>query len=284
MVPTKHEIVRSIYGVAFEERASFKDTYGGEAGHVFLECVQIRPRDRESKTAVVFSHPIGGGAFLPIMAALARAGHHVVYVNTRYRGNDTALVMEKCLLDLGAAIRDAKRRFGYERIVLGGWSGGGSLALFYQEQASRPSITATPAGDLVDVAGANLIAGDAVFLVAAHLSRAATLTDWIDPSILDEARPGTRDAELSLYGDPPRHAPPYTGDFLGRYRAAQLARNRRITAWSTSGCPSFEREVGRTTRSASSFTARWPIRAGSIHRSSRTAENPGSAISAIRAS
>ena len=46
MVPTKHEIVRSIYGVAFEERASFKDTYGGEAGHVFLECVPIRPRDR----------------------------------------------------------------------------------------------------------------------------------------------------------------------------------------------------------------------------------------------
>ena len=145
MVPTKHEIVRSIYGVAFEERASFKDTYGGEAGHVFLECVQIRPRDRESKTAVVFSHPIGGGAFLPIMAALARAGHHVVYVNTRYRGNDTALVMEKCLLDLGAAIRDAKRRFGYERIVLGGWSGGG-LAGALLPRAGRAPVDHRDAG------------------------------------------------------------------------------------------------------------------------------------------
>src|SRR4029453_3354001 len=77
---------------------------------------------------------------------LARAGHHVLFVNTRYRGNDTALIMEKCLLDLGAGIKDAKQRFGYRKVVLGGWSGGGSLALFYQEQAERTTIEATPAG------------------------------------------------------------------------------------------------------------------------------------------
>jgi len=227
----KQEIVRNLYGVAFEERDAFKDTYGGEAGHVFLECVQVRPRDRDSKTVIVFSHPIGGGAFLPIMAALARAGHHVVYVNTRYRGNDAALVMEKCVVDLGAAIRDAKRRFGYERVVLGGWSGGGSLALFYQEQAVSPTITATPAGDAVDLAGAGLVPGDAVFLVAAHLSRAVTLTEWIDASILDEANPARRDPELDLYGNPPHNEPRYSTAFLERYRAAQIARNRRITAW-----------------------------------------------------
>jgi pimeloyl-ACP methyl ester carboxylesterase len=231
MAAGKQEIVRNLYCVAFEERAAFKDTYGGEAGHVFLECVQVRPRDRDSKTVVVFSHPVGGGAFLPIMSALARAGHHVVYVNTRYRGNDTALIMEKCVVDLGAAIRDAKRRFGYERIVLGGWSGGGSLALFYQEQAVRPTITATPAGDAVDLAGAGLEPGDAIFLVAAHLSRAVTLTEWIDASILDEADASRRDPELDLYGNPPRHAPPFSATFLARYRAAQIERNRRITAW-----------------------------------------------------
>jgi pimeloyl-ACP methyl ester carboxylesterase len=231
MTGGKQEIVRNLYGLAFEERASFKDTYGGEAGHVFLECVQVRPRDRDSKTVIVFSHPVGGGAFLPIMSALARAGHHVVYVNTRYRGNDSALIMEKCVVDLGAAIRDAKRRFGYERIVLGGWSGGGSLALFYQEQAVRPTITATPAGDAVDLAGAGLVPGDAIFLVAAHLSRAVTLTEWIDASILDEADPSRRDPELDLYGNPPRHEPPYGVAFVERYRTAQIARNGRITAW-----------------------------------------------------
>ncbi len=227
----RHEIVRVPYGIAFTEQATFKDTYGGEVGAVFLEAMQIRPRDLESSTVVVFSHPIGGGAFLPIMSALARAGHHVVYVNTRYRGNDTALIMEKCVLDLGVAIRDLVERFGYERVVLGGWSGGGSLALFYQEQAERPSVVQSPAGDPVDLVSADLRPADAILLVAAHVSRAATLTEWIDPAVIDEGDPGRRDAELDLY-DPRNPAqPPYTEEFLARYRAAQVARNRRITDW-----------------------------------------------------
>jgi pimeloyl-ACP methyl ester carboxylesterase len=225
-----HEIVRHPYGLSFTEKADFKDTYGGEAGRVFLECMQVRPRDRDSKTVVVFSHPIGGGAFLPIMSALARAGHHVVYANTRYRGNDSALIMEKCVVDLGAAVGDVKDRFGYERVVLGGWSGGGSLALFYQEQAASPTIAETPAGDPVDLSRCGLVAGDAIFLVAAHLSRAVTLTEWIDPSIRDESAPETRDPSLSLYGAAAAR-PPYSAAFVDRYRAAQIARNRRITAW-----------------------------------------------------
>jgi len=230
MTERRHDIIRHAYGLAFTERADFKDTYGGEAGHVFLECMQIRPRDRDAKTVVVFSHPIGGGAFLPIMTALARAGHHVVYVNTRYRGNDSALIMEKCVVDLGAAIRDLKDRFDYERVVLGGWSGGGSLALFYQEQAVSPSIRTTPAGDPLDLSACSLVVGDAIFLVAAHVSRAVTLTEWIDPSIRDEAAPEVRDPSLSLYGATAQR-PPYPQEFVDRYRAAQIARNRRITAW-----------------------------------------------------
>ena len=119
------KVLRESYGVVYQERAAFKDTYGGEPGSVFIECMRIIPADQPSKTAFVFSHPVGGGAFLPIMNQLARAGLHVLYVNTHYRGNDSALIMEKCLLDLGAGIRDAKERFGYDTIVLGGWSGGG---------------------------------------------------------------------------------------------------------------------------------------------------------------
>jgi pimeloyl-ACP methyl ester carboxylesterase len=231
MSDRRTEILRHPYGLTFREQASFKDTYGGEAGHVFLECMRIAPRERPSKTVVVFSHPIGGGAFLPIMAALARAGHHVVYANTRYRGNDSALIMEKCVVDLGAAVRDLKDRFGYERVVLGGWSGGGSLALFYQEQATVPSIRATPAGEPLDLAAAGLVPGDGIFLVAAHLSRAVTLTEWIDPSIRDEDNPATRDPELDLYASGTAHRPPYDPAFVARYREAQVARNRRITAW-----------------------------------------------------
>jgi len=224
-------IVRHPYMITFREQAAFKDTYGGEPGFAFVEAMQIRPADRDSKTAIVFSHPIGGGAFLPIMSALARAGHHVVYVHTRYRGNDTALVMEKCVVDLAAGIRDLKERFGYERVVLGGWSGGGSQALFYQEQAERPTVKATPAGDPPDLTRETLVPADALFLVAAHVSRAVTLTEWLDASILDETDPSRRDRELDLYDPANPNQPPYEEAFLQRYRAAQVDRNRRITRW-----------------------------------------------------
>lgn len=227
----RRRILRHPYMIAFREQAGFKDTYGGEPGFAFVEAMQIRPADRESKTAIVFSHPIGGGSFLPIMNALAGAGHHVVYVNTRYRGNDTALIMEKCLVDLAAGIRDLKQRFGYECVVLGGWSGGGSQALFYQEQATRPSVRHTPAGDPPDLTQVDFVPADALFIVAAHVSRAVTLTEWLDASVLDERDPERRDPELDLYDPRNPNQPPYPASFVTRYRAAQIARNRRITAW-----------------------------------------------------
>lgn len=223
-------IVREPYGYSYAEKSRLKETYGGPEGQVFVECMRIRPDTGESKTVILFSHPIGGGSFLPLVTALARAGRHVIYCNTRYRGNDTALILEKCVLDLGACVADLKKRFGYEKVVLGGWSGGGSLFLFYQDQAQRPTITATPAGDPVDLVGANLQPADAVLLLAAHVSRSVTITEWLDPSILDEDRPFDRDPSLNIYGPDCPAQPPYDDAFVARFREAQIARNRRITA------------------------------------------------------
>jgi len=225
------KIAREPYAVTHQETSGFKDVYGGAGDMVFVECMRIRPQDRDSKTVIVFSHPIGGGAFLPLVSALAAAGLHVIYCNPRYRGNDTALIMEKCALDLGACLRDARTRFGYETIVLGGWSGGGSLSLFYQDQAERPTITHTPAGDPCDLIAANLPVANGVMLLAAHISRAVTLTEWIDPSILDESAPFTRDRDLNIYDSGNPNQPPYAPAYVTRFRAAQVARNRRITAW-----------------------------------------------------
>ncbi len=89
----------------------------------------------------------------------------------------------------------------------------------------------TPAGDAVDLAGAKLIPGDAIMLMAAHVSRSVTLTEWMDPSIVDELDPNVRETEFNLYDPHNPHRPPYDGEYLARYRAAQLARNRRITDW-----------------------------------------------------
>ena len=223
-------ILREPYGYAYAEKSRLKETYGGPEGQVFVECMRIRPEEGESKTVILFSHPIGGGSFLPMVTALAKAGRHVIYCNTRYRGNDTALILEKCVLDLGACVADLKDRFGYEKVVLGGWSGGGSLSLFYQDQAEHPTITHTPAGDPVDLMAANLQPADGVLLLAAHISRSVTMTEWIDPSILDEDRPFERDRDLNIYDPDCANQPPYSEAFVARFRAAQIARNRRITA------------------------------------------------------
>ena len=231
MAEPRRRIHRHPYMIVHQDSSGPKDTYGGDVGFVFIEAMRIAPQEHSSKTAIVFSHPIGGGAFLPVMKALAERGHHVLYINTRYRGNDTALILEKCALDLGAGIRDAQKRFGYEQFILGGWSGGGSLALFYQEQAEHPSITETPAGDPVDLASADLIPGAGIFLVAAHVSRSATVTEWMDPSVTNELDPTLRDSAWNLYDRESPHQPPYTRAFLEGYAKAQVQRSDRITDW-----------------------------------------------------
>ncbi len=68
-------------------------------------------------------------------------------------------------------------------------------------------------------------------LLAAHISRHGTMTEWMDASILDETDPTKRDPELDLYNPDNPNQPPYTPEFLERYRQAQIARNRRITKW-----------------------------------------------------
>lgn len=217
------------YLVVFDEVSAFKDTYGGQIGKVAIEAHLLKP-EVPSDSVVIFSHPIGGGAWLPLVSTLAKRGVHTIYCNTRYRGNDTALIMERAVMDFAACIRDAKERLGYSKVYLGGWSGGGALSMFYQAEAQDPRVTHTPAGDPYDLTAAKFIPADGVLLLAAHLSRNLTLTEWLDPSITDETRPFDRDPRLDLYAaDGPR--PPYSAAFVAEYRAAQIARNRRITAW-----------------------------------------------------
>jgi alpha-beta hydrolase superfamily lysophospholipase len=218
------------YLVAYNNDSGVRDVYGGLADVVVLECYLLKP-EAPSDTVVVFMHPIGGGAYLPMVHALARAGHHVVYANSRFRGTDSSLTMEKVVQDLGEVIKDAKNRLGYTKVVLAGWSGGGSLSLFYQQQAQNPTVTSSPAGDGPDLTKLGLIPADGVMLLAAHISRHGTLTEWLDASILDESDPSKRDPELDLYNPDNPNQPPYSPEFLERYRQAQVDRNRRITAW-----------------------------------------------------
>lgn len=227
----KKSYERIPYLIVYQDKSPFKETYGGSLDFGALKSTLLKPKENASKTVIVFMHPIGGGEYLPMTAGLAKAGHHVIYCQSRYPGNDTALIMEKVVIDMGNCIRHAKEELGYEKVVLAGWSGGGSLSLFYQEQAENPTLRSTPAGDPLDLSAQNLIPADGIMLLAAHVSRAHTLTEWIDASILDELNPSMKDPELDLYNPDNPNQPPYSEEFVQTYRDAQIARNRKITAW-----------------------------------------------------
>ena len=223
---------RIAYAVGFQENATYSDVYGGGGAVVGLDCHLVRPEGQPSETLVVFMHPTGGGMYLPMVRELARRGHHVLWANSRYRGADFALIMEKVACDLGEAICDAKSRLGYTNIVLAGWSGGGSLSMWYQALAEAGAgISETAAGDPYEVAPDRLPPANAIMMLAAHVSRHRIFTEWIDPSILDESKPAERDSTLNLYDPANPNQPPYSAEFLSTFADAQVARNRRITRW-----------------------------------------------------
>jgi len=63
----------------------------------------------------------------------------------------------------------------------------------------------------------------------AHLGRPEVLTAWMDPSVVDETDPLSVDPSLDMFD--PANGPPYSPEFMNRYRAAQEMRNGRITEW-----------------------------------------------------
>lgn len=233
MAGSLHEIEFEWLHLQFKDIGTFTETYGfaGTQGNTNLEGMRIRPKGVPSRTLLVFMHPASTLQLLPVPRRLAALGMHVLCAGSRYAKNDSALVMEKVLLDLGAYIHHAKDVWGYEKVVLMGWSGGGSLSLFYQSQAEHPDITQTPAGDPVDLRAAGLIAADAVVCQAVHISRAQMLCDMIDPSVTNELDPDNRIARLDIYDRGNPSVPPYFDDFIAEYRAAQLHRLRKIAAW-----------------------------------------------------
>jgi pimeloyl-ACP methyl ester carboxylesterase len=221
---------RKPYLIIHRQEQIRKDIYGAIDDAIPLQA-QLMRGDQSRDTVLIAMHPVGAPAYLPMFPELARHGHHVIACATRYWNGDAALQMENCLLDVRACVRDARVRLGYKNVVLVGWSGGGALMAGFQAEAQAPVVSHTAAGERTALAGAEMSAGDALVLVASHRSRHHLLTGQLDPSVVNEMDPERRDAALDLY-DPHNSAqPPYAAEYLARFRAAQLHRNRRITGW-----------------------------------------------------
>ena len=213
-----------------EKTGSQQEVYGyAEANRIGVEGVRFLPKGRPSKTLVIFMHPAATFTRLPVPRALAQAGLHVLCAESRYTRNDTPLIMEKVLSDYAAFVRHAREIWGYEKLILAGWSGGGSLTAFYQSEAEAQTIVDTPAGDPIHLG--ELIPGDGFIFHAAHLSRAQILSEFIDPSVIDESNPDVRRVDLDLYDPRNPNKPPYSKDYIAYFRSEQLARVRRRTAF-----------------------------------------------------
>jgi pimeloyl-ACP methyl ester carboxylesterase len=231
---------RTPFLIVQREQTKRKDVYGSIGDNVVLQAQLLRG-ETPGRTAIVAMHPIGSPGYLPMFSGLARAGFDVIACATRYSTGDAALQMENVLIDLGACVRDARDRLGYEQILLAGWSGGGSLMLGYQAEAEQPRITQTAAGEYTPLANMKLPTADGVLVLAAHRSRHQLLTEFLDPSIIDESKPDQRVTEWNLYDPANPSQPPYDPDYVESYREQQRARNRRISAWAKEQLDQFRR-------------------------------------------
>jgi len=176
--------------------------------------------------AFIVMHPTSNFMNHYLLEPLRSRGRAILALNSRYVANDSMMLVERAIQDLGAGIRFLREE-GYAKVVLIGNSGGGALAALYQQQAERLTIRSTPDGRPIDLRPEHLPPADALALLCAHPGRAHTLSEWLDPSVIDEGNVLSTDPELDLYQ--PQRQTPFDREWLDRYRAAQAARNERLT-------------------------------------------------------
>ncbi|GLW64989.1 hypothetical protein Arub01_32330 [Actinomadura rubrobrunea] len=217
------EVVREFVGLP--------SPLGGRAGAGGHPCQGVYHRPAAGpppRTAFIAAHYDVDFSEHYLAEHLARRGYGFLGWNTRFRGNGAYFLLDHALAEIGVGVRWLRERAGAERVVLLGNSGGGSLMAAYQSQAVEPNV-APVAGMRPVEAVEDLPAGDLFVALAAHRGRPEVLTAWMDPSVTDETDPLSADPALDPFD--PANGPPFDEEFQRRYRAAQRARNDRITDW-----------------------------------------------------
>src|ERR1039457_3643170 len=151
------------------------------------------------KTGVIVMHPTSNFMGHYLIAPLAERGVTCLGLNSRYAGNDTVLLMERVLQDLGAGVKFMREALGCDRVVLVGNSGGAALAAYYQAEAERFTVETMVDGEASNIVSSDLPRVDGIALCAAHEGRSHLLLRWIDPSVADEHDALSVDPTLDMY-------------------------------------------------------------------------------------
>jgi pimeloyl-ACP methyl ester carboxylesterase len=191
---------------------------------------------KRPKTVVVTMHPNDDRQRHYMLRPAAERGYAGYGMKSRWWGQHG--IHEELLLDIAAAIRYLKKERGFERVILTGQSGGGSLFAFYQSQAQTAPpnrLKETPAGDPPDLNKHEMIPADGIVILNANEGEGLHLTHHLDPSILDESDPFSVDPSLDMYNPAngfrmPPQSSVYSAEFRKRFREAQWARAERLTA------------------------------------------------------
>ena len=199
----------------------------GAGGHP-CQGLYWTPKGARAKVAVIATHYNVDFAEHYAAPYFAARGYGFLGWNTRYRGAEDQFLLEHALIDIGVGMKWLRESAGVETVVVLGNSGGGSLMGAYQAEAIAPTLHDTLKGE-GRAALETLPRGDLYISLNAHQGRPEVLTDWLDASVVDESDPVATDEALNPFN--PENGPPYSADFIARYRAAQRARNQRITDW-----------------------------------------------------
>ena len=181
-----------------------------------------------SRTACIVMHPASNFMGHYLLRPLAERGLACLALNSRFVNNDTMLLLERVIQDLGAGVRFLRDK-GYERILLLGNSGGAALVSMYQAQAEKFTLDTLVDGSPSNLDASDFPAADGIALMGAHEGRSLLFEKWLDPAVVDESDPLPTNPGLDMFSSD--NGPPYSQDFLAKYRAAQIARRDRIEAW-----------------------------------------------------
>jgi len=198
-----------------------------EVGGHPCQGIYWTPKGERPRVALIATHYNVDFAEHYLAPYIATRGYGFLGWNTRYRGAEDLFTLEHALIDIGAGVKWLRDN-GVERLVILGNSGGGSLMGAYQAEATAPTLHAAMQGAAHD-ALASLPRTDLYVSLNAHAGRPEVLTSWLDASVTNEHDPVATDPALDMYHKD--NAPPYSEEFITRYRAAQKARNQRITDW-----------------------------------------------------
>ncbi len=203
---------------------------GTRNGAGFYPCqgLYVAPADSTEKVALIATHYNVDFSEHYLGEYMAARGYGFLGWNTRFRGLEHFFLLEHALIDIGQGVRWLREQAGVEKVVILGNSGGGSLMAAYQSQAKGVTMKPTPGLELPAALDA-IEPADLYISLCAHGGRPEVLTEWFDPSITDETDPTSIDPSLNMYDE--ANGPPYSDEFVRKYRAAQEARNHRITGW-----------------------------------------------------